>query len=219
MKTCAVVPIKTNNQRVPGKNTRLLHGKPLYYYAFSELSRCTLVDDVYINTSDPEILSCAEEWNFGTLVRPEELNSPSAQGNDLIKHSLTLLEDFYDIFVLHHVTNPFITSKTIDSCVNLLSHCRESSVIPMVEIRDRLWFQGKEISHKYNELIGTQFMEPVYREAGLYIFRISSFLEEESRVTRSRVFFPISAEEAFDIDTELDFRIAESLYEYLSSVS
>lgn len=213
MKVCATVPIKTNNQRVPGKNTRLLQKKPLYHYAFEELSQCSLIDDIYINTSDNLFLNIAKDWGFKTIIRPEELNSPEAHGNDIIKQSLEAFNEEYDIFILHHVTNPFITAKTINDCILSLRYSPHwTSIVPVVPLYDRLWCKGKEVNHTYKTLTGTQFMKPAYKESGLYVFRVNAFLEEQSRVTKNRMFLPLSLEEAFDIDTELDMRIAEIIH-------
>jgi len=218
MRVCAVVPIKTNNQRVPGKNTRLLDGMPLMYYAFLALKGSKLIDDIYVNSSDFVIREIAKNCGLKTINRPEWLNGADAQGNELNLYALDQISG-YDIYVEHHATNPFITARTIDHCIGLINPPVVTSVIPVVEIFNRLWYKDKEVNHEYHKLIGTQFMDPVFEEAGLYVFDIPAFLKEESRITKNRKFVTISPEEAFDIDTELDFRMAEVLYGHLQQVS
>ena len=51
-----VIPIKTNNQRLPGKNTMLLNGRPLYDYAFQSVKQCKNIDSVFVDSSDDLIL-------------------------------------------------------------------------------------------------------------------------------------------------------------------
>ena len=94
MKTCIIVPIKTQNKRLPGKTFKLLNGKPLYTYMFETLKSQTKAD-VYIDSSDEEVLRIANEWGFKTLKRPEEFNSDSTAGDQLLMRIVDMLD--YDI--------------------------------------------------------------------------------------------------------------------------
>ena len=96
LKTAIVIPIKTNNQRLPGKNTKNLNGRPLYDYLFNTVKKCKKVDDIYIDSSSDEILSIAESYDFKTIERPESLNTPETSGNDLLN------------FELQHIKNDII---------------------------------------------------------------------------------------------------------------
>ena len=54
MKTVAIIPIKKNSKRVPGKNFRKIKGKPLFRYLLDKLNNCNF-DEVYVDSDSQEI--------------------------------------------------------------------------------------------------------------------------------------------------------------------
>ena len=115
MKKAIVVPIKTNNQRLPGKNTMILHGKPLHDYLFDTLKSLKNIE-IYVHSSDEEILEYArKKYEFKTIKRPDSLNSPETSGNDLIEHALSNID--CDVLGQFFVTTPFLKKKQF---INLL---------------------------------------------------------------------------------------------------
>jgi CMP-N-acetylneuraminic acid synthetase len=213
MKVCAMIPLKKNSERVPNKNSRLLGGNPLYTYAFSALWYSKTIDTIYVNSSDDEYLAEAFTWGFVPIKRPEELNSPESHSNDLIRHTLDNIEGNFDIFITHYAPTPFITSETIDTCVTRLKNDDSiDCVLGATEVYNRIWFENKEVNHNSHILIGTQSMNPVLAEVPFCVFRVEAFQREGTRTPQKVAFHIMSPEEAFDIDTELDFKIAEFLY-------
>lgn len=215
MKTVAVIPIKTNNQRLPGKNTKMLGRVPLYEWGFDVARGCSVVDRVYVCSSDTIILSAAHSFGLGVINRPVELNSAETSGHDLIVHELNSLDlDDDDIFVQLFVTQPFLQSSTIDSAVQLLREDKnKTSVLALFEMENRFWYDGDPISHDPKILRGTQYEKPVYCEAGFYVFKVGAFKSEGCRVTKDRIEYVVNRNECVDIDTELDFKYAKAIVE------
>jgi CMP-N-acetylneuraminic acid synthetase len=212
-KVCAMIPLKENSQRVPNKNRRLFGGHPLYTYAFRALRHSKTIDDIYVNSSSDEFLIEGKTWGFIPIKRPELLNSPESHTNDLITHTLANIKDDYDIFVTHYAPTPFITSETIDECVTKLKKDDSiDSVLGVTEIYNRIWYNNKEVNHDSGVLIGTQYMKPVLAEVPFCVFRVEAFKREGTRTPQNLAFHIMSPEEALDIDTELDFKMAEFLY-------
>lgn len=208
--TAIVIPIKTNNQRLPGKNTMLLNGRPLYDYIFQSVKTCDNVDDVFVDSSDETILKIANSEGFKTIRRPIELNSPNTSGNDLIRFELEHISN--DVICQVFVTLPFLNPRTIDRSIDMLtSSLDKSSVLALYKEEDRFWFKGNPINHDYSNLEGTQYMSPVYREAGFYTFYREKFLSTGSRVTADWITMEVDKMECVDIDTELDFLYADSV--------
>ena len=116
MKKAIVVPIKTNNQRLPGKNTMMLGDMPLYAHLFKTLEKTKI--DVYVDSSDDEILNIARKYNFKTIKRKVSLNTPETSGNDLIHHALKNID--CDILGQFFVTTPFLKLETIEKSFELL---------------------------------------------------------------------------------------------------
>ena len=214
MSVAAVIPIKTNNQRLPGKNTKIFHDKPLLDYLFETVKHCELVDEIFVDSSDDYILELALKNKFTPIKRSVELNSPSTSGNDLLNFELQTIK--HDIISQLFVTLPFLKAETIDRSVKTLIESDESdSILALYEVYDRFWFDSGDgflvpVNHDQNNLLGTQYMAPIYRESGFYTFRRAAFLREQRRVTDNFEQIIVASDECIDIDTELDFIYAET---------
>ena len=210
MKKAIVVPIKTNNQRLPGKNTMILGDMPLYAHLFKTLQKTTI--EVYVDSSDDEILKIAKQYNFKTIKRPVSLNTPETSGNDLINHALENID--CDILGQFFVTTPFLKIETIQKSFNLLESNSEkiSSSFGLYPVYDRFWLNNKPVNHNYKNLVGTQYMNPLMRESGFYVFKKESFLNENSRITKDFITFEVNEKECIDIDTIEDFIYASEIY-------
>ena len=104
MNKVVVIPIKTNNQRLPGKNTMMLGDKPLYQHLFDTVVKCDNIDKIYVDSSDEKILKIAESFGFDTFLRNVDLNGPETSGNDLIQNFLEEID--CDILGQFFVTCP-----------------------------------------------------------------------------------------------------------------
>ena len=204
MKPAIIIHLKAKSQRLKNKNFRILLNKPLFKITFDKIKKYSKVFDIYIDSSSKYFESQAIKYRFNFIKRPKKLNGPNAQGNDLLDHCLSKINNEL-IFVLH-VTNPFAKISTIKSCLKILKQNKKiNSVTPIRRIYDRYWFKKKEVNHRFNKLIGSQFLSPVMVEAGSYCFRRKNFFKEKSRISKKNLFFDVDEIEALDIDTEFDF--------------
>lgn len=217
MKVSAVIPIKTNNQRLPGKNTKLLAGRPLYDYLFSTIKKCSKVDEVYVDSSDENILEIALSHGFRIIKRPVELNSPDTSGNDLLDFELSQIDS--DVICQCFVTMPFLKSETIDLAVSTIEQSNSTSVLALCKVENRFWYKGVPVNHDYKVLHGTQYMDPVFHEAGFYVFKKEEFLKHKSRITDNHAIIEVSQHECIDIDTQYDFDLASVFASSLSEKS
>jgi len=212
MRIAAVIPIKTKNQRLPGKNTKVLGDKPLMNHLFDTLKNNELISEIFINSSDPNILKEATLYNYTSIQRPIELNGPHIQANDLLQFELNYID--YPIIVELFVTSPFLTNNTINKAIKILIDNNDiDSVFGVSELYNRYWINNETpLNHDPYKLIGTQYMKPIYGEANFYVFRKRVFLQENSRITKRHRYILVNKLEAIDIDDEIDFTIAEYLY-------
>ena len=90
MRTACFIPIKSNSERVPGKNFRVLNGKKLYEYICEHVKEANVFDEVFIDTNSEEIAQYALQQGFHVIERKEELARNTANGNDLLVHHYTL---------------------------------------------------------------------------------------------------------------------------------
>lgn len=210
MKAAIVIHLKAKSTRLKKKNFKKILNKPLFQITFDKIKHLRNTFDIYIDSSSPIFEKQAKKYKFHFLKRPEYLNGPHAQGNELIKNCFKKIQN--EIVFILHVTNPFIKTTTIQKCVNFLEKNKKyNSVTPLTPKYERFWFKNKEVNHKYNKLIGSQYLTPLYVESGSYCFRRESFLRENSRIAKKNHFIYLDHIESVDIDNELDFIFAETL--------
>ena len=114
MKIVSFIPIKLNNQRLPGKNTMLLNGRPTCDYIFETISNVDNIDEKYIYCSDETIKSYIrpyEEKGLQFLKRDPALDGFEVKGLDIIERFIQDVDA--DIYVLTHVTQPFTKCESI----------------------------------------------------------------------------------------------------------
>jgi CMP-N-acetylneuraminic acid synthetase len=211
----ALVPMRHHSQRIPGKNYRPLAGQPLYHYILGSLLSCPEISQVVVDTDSQPIMDGLQK-HFPTvqlLERPIHLREDTVSMNEILEYDTSQVEA--DYYLQTHSTNPLLRTATISQAVqSLLSHLPVyDSLFSVTRLQVRLWDQsGHAINHDPAVLLQTQDLPPVYEENScIYIFSRSSLAQRHNRLGEHPLMFEIDAAEAWDIDDELDFSIAEFL--------
>jgi CMP-N-acetylneuraminic acid synthetase len=211
----AFVPMRHHSQRVPGKNYRLLAGKPLYHHILQALLACPEISEVVVDTDSPEILAGLEQSfpQVTALERPEYLRSDTVPMNEVLIYDTSQVAA--DLYLQTHSTNPLLRSETISRAIQSLlgSYPAYDSLFSVTRLQTRLWDQlGRAINHNPAILLQTQDLPPVYEENScLYIFTRQNLISRRNRLGERPMLFEIQADEAWDIDEELDFLICDLL--------
>lgn len=209
----ALVPMKHESERVPGKNMRALGGPPLYHWVLETLRGTSTIDEIVVNTDSEEIARGAER-EFGARIvwRPDHLLGHMVGIVPLIEYDLSQTEG--SVYVQTHCTNPLLRAETVDAAVEaFLADGDHDSLFSVTPVRTRFyWKDASPINHDPENLLRTQDLDPIYEENScLYIFSRESFTEHHHRIGARPIMFPMDEEEAVDIDTPLDFALAEAL--------
>jgi CMP-N-acetylneuraminic acid synthetase len=214
-KIVALIPMRHHSQRVPGKNYRLLAGKPLYQHIVETLLACPEISQVVVDTDSPPIIEGlrASFPQVNVLERPEHLRADQVSMNEILAYDTSQVEA--DLYLQTHSTNPLLRSATVSRAVQALlaEYPAYDSLFSVTRIQVRLWDQlGRAINHNPAVLIQTQDLPPVYEENScIYIFNRENLLRRRNRLGDRPMMFPIDAAEAWDIDEELDFAITDFL--------
>jgi len=211
----ALVPMRHQSERVPGKNYRLMAGKPLYAYIIETLLACPEIDQVVVDTDSPTILEGLEE-DYPSVVRiqrPEELRSGMIPMNDILLYDTAQVEA--DYYLQTHSTNPLLRPETVSQAIQTFLQQLEAhdSLFSVTRLQTRLYWQdGTAVNHNPNELLRTQDLPPIYEENScMYLFTRQKLAERNHRLGDTPLMYPIDAAEAWDIDEEIDFSFAEFL--------
>lgn len=217
----AIVPIKHNSSRVPGKNFRLMNGKPLYYYIIHTLLQVEEITNIVIETNSPIIFENApkvfKEYmdRIKLYERPSHLCSGDTPTNDILLNVIQKLKLQSDYYLQTHVTNPLLKKTTITDAIQtfLSNKDKHSSLFSVKTHHTRFYdMHGKDMNHNRFTLIPTQDLDPIYEENScLYIFSKSSLEKYQARICENALLYPMCDIESQDIDWEEDFILTELL--------
>ena len=125
MNILAIIPARGGSKGVPGKNIRLLHGKPLLAYSIEAALRCPLVGRVVVSTESPMIAEIAVRHGAEVpFLRPHDLAGDQANLGAAIDNALLALELQGFIPQAHIVllpTSPFRSRGLLDLLCGLLA--------------------------------------------------------------------------------------------------
>jgi CMP-N-acetylneuraminic acid synthetase len=215
MKLAALVPMRHHSQRVPGKNYRPLAGKPLYQHIIETLLAVPEIDTVMVDTDSEPVMDGVRRL-FPTvklIQRPEHLRADDVPMNEILLHDTAQVDA--EFYLQTHSTNPLLKSATISQSIQkfFAEYPKYDSLFSVTRLQTRLYFQdGRAINHNPLELIQTQDLPPVYEENScLYLFTRENLARKRHRIGDKPLMFEINADEAWDIDEELDFEITDFL--------
>ncbi len=214
-KVVALVPMRHHSQRVKGKNYRELAGKPLFHHILDTLQSCPEIDTIVVDTDSPIIMEQARSQypEIVFLERPEFLRDDKVPMNEILMYDTSQVEA--DFYLQTHSTNPLLKAETISKAVQTLlaKYPAYDSLFSVTRLQTRLWDQlGRAINHNPAVLLQTQDLPPVYEENScVYIFERKILAERRNRLGYRPYLFEIDPVEAWDIDEELDFEVADLL--------
>lgn len=203
----AIIPIKMNNERLPGKNTRILGDKPLIHYIQEALLNADYIDSISVfcsNEAIKEYLLDGVEF----VKRPEWLDLPTSNFSQIFE--CFMINNTADIYVYAHATAPFISAETINDCIKAVLNGKYDSAFCARKIQDFLWENGKPLNFDAQNVPRSQDIAPIYREtSGVYVYTNEVFQNMHRRIGNHPYIKELSLKEAIDINEYEDFKFAE----------
>lgn len=230
MKVLAIIPARSGSKRLPGKNAKLLAGKPLIAHTINAALQSSCCDEIVVSTDCQEIADIS--LNYGATVpwlRPNELAKDSS---DVIFAVIDLLERyskigrFFDSVILLQPTSPFRKSVTIRKAVEMHQETGNSVVsINKVSFKPS-WY--REIDKDGNLTKVDAFLNnqeniddsPIYKLNGaIYIASTEQIITNKTFYSEpTKALLIESQSESIDIDTSMDWALVEKLIELKEEV-
>lgn len=207
--------MRHQSQRVPGKNYRPLAGKPLFQHILETLNAVPEIETIIVDTDSEPVMDGVRRLfpDVKLIPRPGHLRADDVPMNDILLYDTAQVQA--DFYLQTHSTNPLLKAETISRGIKnfLAEYPKYDSLFSVTRLQTRLYFQdGRAINHNPLELIQTQDLPPVYEENScIYMFTRENLERKKHRIGDSPLMFEIDADEAWDIDEELDFEIADFL--------
>lgn len=210
-KVVAFVPVKLNNERLPGKNTKPFRGgEPLITYILHTLKEAKGIDEIYVYCSDESIRSYLPE-GVHYLKRSASLDSSSTLILEVLQSFARDVEA--DFYVLAHATAPFLSTASVETGLEKVLSGEYDSALTMTRVEQFLWKDGVPMYDR-TKIPRTQDIGDLYAETtGLYIYPRELILEQSRRTGDRPFVIEVGREEAIDINEPLDFDIAQVIFD------
>jgi len=220
----ALIPARGGSKGVPRKNLRLLGGVPLIVHTIEAALSADCLAAVFVSTEDAEIRRVAESAGARVIERPHELAADETAALPVIRHALPIMDralgEAVDVLVYLQATTPFRNSADIDATVALLDDPDAESAVSVMQVTRFHPFKLKRIvghrlqpfSESEPEGIRRQDLPAAYvRNGGIYVSRRRTI--EAGSLYGSDIRAHVMPEErSVEIDTELDFALAELIH-------
>lgn len=220
MFTISIILARGGSKGVPEKNIRKLADKPLLAYSIENAKEARTVDAVYVSTDDAQIVEIARQYGANVIERPPELATDTASSESALCHALDVLEQQAnrpDLVVFLQCTSPFRHGKQIDEAIEKLINEQADSLLSVSPSNRFLWTENinglaKSLNYDYHNRPRRQDMAPQYVENGsIYIFKPWVLKETGNRLGGKVVLYCMPDIAALEIDSPLDFAMAEFL--------
>jgi CMP-N,N'-diacetyllegionaminic acid synthase len=220
MKILAVIPARGGSKRLPGKNIRLLGGRPLIVWSIDMAKGIPDVCDILVSTDDSSIASISSA--AGALVpwlRPSDLATDSATSVDTVLHALDWYESAHSLVdgvMLLQPTSPYRSRETILQGLETFDRQRRSVVaVSEVKVDPARCFFIEENGLKMCVPAPNGAQKAAYAVNGaLYLISPAELRERRSFFSTTSIPLLVNSHrESLDIDDDLDWWLAERMLE------
>lgn len=218
--TLALIPARGGSKGIPRKNVRPIAGKPLIAWTIEAALGAAGVSRVVVSTDDEAIAGIAREYGAeAPFLRPAELATDEAPGISPVLHAVETLPEHDDVILLQP-TSPLRGAEHIASMLAFAEARGATSVVSVCEAgKHPAWMYRMDEEGRLAPLIASdaarrQDLPAAYALNGaMYWIRTAELRQSHTLVGPDTIGFSMDAESSVDIDTPLDWRIAEYLLE------
>lgn len=216
----ALIPARGGSKGIPGKNIRLLAGKPLIVHTIEQARQSNWVTETVVSTDDDEIACISEAAGATVVRRPADISGDQASSESALIHAIHSLlhqgRPLPDLTVFLQCTSPVRRPDDIDEAVATLMQRGADSLLSVSPSHRFLWKEEggevRSINYDFRNRPRRQDIAPQYVENGsIYVFRTQALLDSGNRLSGKVALYPMDEEAAVDIDSMVDMKLAEMI--------
>ena len=216
-KILAIIPARGGSKGIPRKNIRFLNRNPLIAYIIKAAKSSKYVDKVIVTTDDKEIGNISYVFGADEIIeRPAVLAEDSTTLDPVIFHAMNkyeeMTEEDFDIIITLQPTSPLLQSESLDDAIEKFVAEESACMISVIPTRHLFWEKKDETYNLYHpKRLNRQELDPVYFETGGFVISKKEIVSADSRMEPPIGLFELSEVEGIDIDTYLDWTLAEKI--------
>lgn len=217
MKKIGIIPLRKGSKSIIGKNKRKMVGRPLFTWVLKEAIFSNL-DEIVVFTDDTNIITFVEthyQWSpkVKALLRDDQNATDTASTESALLEFSEKINQAFDVLCLLQATSPFTTSKTINQSLEAIQSNTYDATLTVVNTHRFTWnSNGTPINYDVFNRPRRQDFEGLLIENGaVYCTTKQAFIKSENRVSGNIKLIPMPEESLYEIDSETDWQIAETL--------
>lgn len=218
MSVLAIIPARGGSKGIPGKNVRIVAGKPLLAHSILQARQAPSIDRVVVSTDDAEIGRVAEEYGADVVWRPAEISNDTATSESALRHVLD--EESRqgrpdpDLVVFLQGTSPVRAEDDIDRAIETLRREGADSLVSVVPFHVFIWRRNADtawpIDYDPRSRPRRQDRDPEYMENGsIYVFKPWVLRTFDSRLGGKIALHVMDDWSFVDINDERDLELCE----------
>lgn len=223
MNTLYLIPARGGSKGIPGKNIKLLNGKPLIEYSIEVARQFAPDKDICLSTDDPKIIDVAESLGLKVpFLRPAEFATDKCGTYEVLLHAVDFYASKginYDTLVLLQPTSPFRSAEDVQGCLNLYTPDVDI-VVSVKEAASNPYYNAFEtdengflhISKGDGKYVRRQDAPKVWEYNGaVYVINVDSLRKMRLGEFLHRKMYEMSLAHSLDLDTLTDWLVAETI--------
>lgn len=209
----ALVAVRSGSERVKNKNMRPFAGRTLLEYKLMQLKRLSCLDGIVVNSNDPAMLALAADMGCETVLREQRYADAATSMSEVYAN---MAEHFpADVVVYCNVTNPLVEDASIEKAVELYLDRSEGvdSVNTAHLVKEFLYLDSRPLNYDPLHQPRSQDLPDIYAlNFAVNVIAREDMLRFQNVIAPRNRLLCLSELEATDIDSELDFELAEYLF-------
>lgn len=226
----AIIPARGGSKRIPRKNIKEFHGKPLIAYSIEAAKASGCFDKIIVSTDDQEIADVAKHYGAEVpFIRPPEISDDFATTLDVMEHAVSFcIKSGLDVEYVCciYATAPLLLPEFLiqgyeflDKCASIQYVFSATNYVFPIQRAIKLKKDNRVVMFQPEHLnTRSQDLEEAYHDAGQFYWgSASSFLNKLPIFAEHSVAVQLPRKRVQDIDTPEDWEVAELMYSIVNS--
>jgi len=210
---CALIAVRAGSKRVTNKNIRPFCDKSLLEIKINTIKLVDGIKNIYVSSDDDQMLDASKSLGAIPIKRADHYASDHVPMSDVYTHMAENLNHEHIAYL--NVTSPLLSADTLNTCINLYNamDARYDSLATVNIIREYMWLNNKAINYDPKNHPRSQDLPEIFGlNFAACILPRKTMIEKRNIIGSNFYKFITSQEESVDIDTMIDFDVAEFLY-------
>ncbi|MFY4858662.1 pseudaminic acid cytidylyltransferase [Aliarcobacter butzleri] len=228
-KCVAIIPARGGSKRIPKKNIKNFHGKPLIAYSIEVALKSKLFDKVIVSTDDEEIAEIAKEFGAEVpFLRPKELSDDFTGTGAVINHTINFLKEQgenIDFICTIYATAPLLQEKYLIKAYEKIKDSNAKNAFSCTSMPFPIQRTFKITSNERCEMFWpenfmkrSQDLEEAFQDAGQFYWTNLNIKSDEIIFSKDSIPIILPRYLVQDIDTLEDWQRAEFMYKAISLI-